>query len=55
MKCLLIFLVLIGSSGMIIPQTFGAYVDFENGKDRIAINNDHIVDFKLDWGTGEFS
>ena len=39
---------------MIIPQTFGAYVEFENGKDRIVINNDHIVDFKLDWGTGDF-
>ena len=50
---LVIFLVLIGSSGMIVSQAFGAYVEFENGKDRIAISNDHVVDFKLDWGIGD--
>ena len=38
----------------VLPQAFGAYVEFENGKDRIAISNDHVVDFKLDWGTGDF-
>ncbi len=54
MKHLVIFLVLIGLSGLIIPQTYGAYVEFENGKDKIVINNDHIVDFKLDWGSGDF-
>lgn len=49
MKYFVIFLVLIGLSTLIIPQTFGVYVEFENSGYKLLVNNKHIVNFQLDW------
>lgn len=43
-----------GSSGLIISQAYGAYVEFDNGEDKILVNNKHIMDFKLDWGSEDY-
>ena len=54
LRYFVIFLVLIGSSGFAVSQASGAYVEFDNGKDKLLVNNKHIVDFQLDWGSGDF-
>ncbi len=54
MKYFVIFLILIASSGLIVSQAFGAYVKFDNGVDKLLVNNQHIVDFQLSWGSEDF-
>lgn len=49
MKYYVIFLVLIGSLGLIVSSASGAYVEFDNGEYKLLVNNKHIVDFQLNW------
>ena len=54
MKFFVIFLILIGFLGFVISQASGAYVEFDNGGDKLLVNNKHIVDFQLNWGSEGF-
>ena len=33
----------------VIPHTFGAYVEFDDGDYKLFLNNEHVVEFRLDW------
>ena len=54
LRYFVILLVLIGSSGLIISSASGAYVEFDNGEDKLLVNNNHIVDFKLNWNSKNY-
>ncbi len=54
LRYFVIFLILIGSSGFIISQASGAYVEFDNGEYKLLVNNKHIVDFQLNWNSEDF-
>ena len=45
---------MIGSLGLIILPASGAYVEFDNGKDKLLLNNKHIVNFQLNWGSENY-